>query len=65
MNGMKNWKSALVLFVSIFMLYTIYMWFVKENHDVLRVLLESVVFSGILTILSTCLDMLKGKVFKK
>ena len=62
---MKNWKSALVLFVSIFMLYTIYMWFVKENHDVLRVLLESVVFSGILTILSTCLDMLKGKVFKK
>ena len=62
---MKNWKSALVLFVSIFMLYTIYMWFVKENHDVPRVLLESVVFSGILTILSTCLDMLKGKVFKK
>ena len=62
---MKNWKSALVQFISIFLLYTIYMWFVKENHEILRILVESAFFSGILTILSTCLDTLKGKLFKK
>ena len=62
---MGKWKSVLVLFFTIFLLYAVYMWFVQENHDVVRVLLESVIFSGVLTVLSSTLDVLKGKFLKK
>jgi hypothetical protein len=60
----SNWRSALILFVSVFALYAIYLWLVKENHDLPRVLLESLGFSGVLTVVSTILDVLRGKFLK-
>lgn len=58
---MKSWKSTLFLFLSVFVLYAVYMWFVKETHDVSRLLLESVLFSGVLTVISTVLDVLRSR----
>ena len=59
--NMSKWKSALLTFVSIFVLYAAYMWFIKENHDLPQLLLESLLFGGVLTVLSTGLDVVKSK----
>ena len=59
---MKKWQSALVLFVSVFVLYAVYMWFVKGSRDVSALMVESLLFSAALTVVSTVLDVFRGKV---
>ena len=61
---MSQMKSALILFVSIFVLYALYVWFVMENHDISKLLLESLFFSGLITVISTSLDILRNKFTK-
>ena len=61
---MKKWQSTLVLFLSVFVLYALYLWFVKESQDLPRLLLESLGFSALLTIISTTMDALRSRFTK-